>query len=99
MAKILGVTKLKAVEDDKLNIVNPFPNNFSKLKELADDKFEIEENSGRFFEIVENTVGNRPISSFPTMFSKDLHCRHLKTRACLGKGLKWRFDQVENTAG
>ena len=21
-----------------------------------------------------------------TMFSKDLHCRHVKTRVCLGKG-------------
>ena len=26
------------------------------------------------------------ISPFPTVFSKDLECRHLKTRACLGKG-------------
>ena len=22
----------------------------------------------------------------PTLFSKDLYCRHVKTRACLGKG-------------
>ena len=28
----------------------------------------------------------RAISPFPTMFSKDLYCRHMKTRACLGKG-------------
>ena len=26
------------------------------------------------------------ISPFPTVFSKDLHNRHVKTRACLGKG-------------
>ena len=26
------------------------------------------------------------ISPFPTTFSKDLYCRHVKTRACLGKG-------------
>ena len=26
------------------------------------------------------------ISPFPTVFSKDLYCRHVKTRACLGKG-------------
>ena len=26
------------------------------------------------------------ISSFPTVFSKDLNCRHVKIRACLGKG-------------
>ena len=28
----------------------------------------------------------RAISPFPTVFSKDLYCRHIKTRACLGKG-------------
>ena len=28
----------------------------------------------------------RAISPFPTVFSKDLYCRHPKTRACLGKG-------------
>ena len=27
----------------------------------------------------------RVISSLLTMFSKDLHCRQVKTRACLGK--------------
>ena len=26
------------------------------------------------------------ISPFTTVFSKGLHCRHIKTRACLGKG-------------
>ena len=29
---------------------------------------------------------SRAISPFPTVFSKDLYCRHVKTRACLGKG-------------
>ena len=29
----------------------------------------------------------RAISSFPTVFSKDFYCRHVKTRVCLGKGL------------
>ena len=28
----------------------------------------------------------RAISLFPTVFSKGLFCRHVKTRACLGKG-------------
>ena len=28
----------------------------------------------------------RAISPFPAAFSKDLYCRHVKTRACLGKG-------------
>ena len=26
------------------------------------------------------------IFSFPTLFSKDMNCRHIKTRACLGQG-------------
>ena len=28
----------------------------------------------------------RAISPFPTVFLKDLYCRHVKTRACMGKG-------------
>ena len=28
----------------------------------------------------------RAISPFPTVFSKDLYCRHVKTRAFFGKG-------------
>ena len=28
----------------------------------------------------------RAVSPFPTVFSKDLYCRHVKTRAGLGKG-------------
>ena len=41
---------------------------------------------------IENTVGKRrncslrAISPFPTVFSKDLKYRQIKTRACLGKG-------------
>ena len=40
---------------------------------------------------VENTVGKGEIARyeqfplFPTVFSKDLNCRHVKPRACLGK--------------
>ena len=41
-------------------------------------------------EWVENTVGKgeiaQAISSFPTVFTTDLYCRQVKTRACLGKG-------------
>ena len=29
----------------------------------------------------------RAISPFPTVFSKALYCRHVKTRACLGQAL------------
>ena len=30
--------------------------------------------------------GEIAISSFPTVFSKELYCRHIKPKACLGKG-------------
>ena len=76
--------------------INPFPNDkfldSSKLKEFADDNFNVVENKRKLFKQVENTVGKkgncslRAISPFSTVFSKDLHCRHVKTRAGLGKG-------------
>ena len=42
----------------------------------------------KFFNWVENTVGEGEIaiSPVPTLFSKNLPCRRVKTRACLGKG-------------
>ena len=64
----------------------------SKLVEFADDNFKLDENGGKFSKKVQNTVGKgkncslRAISPFPTVFSKDLYCGHLKTMACLGKG-------------
>ena len=32
------------------------------------------------------------ISPFFIVFSKDLYCRHIKARACFGKGLMMKFD-------
>ena len=63
----------------------------SKLKEFADNSFEFDENGREFSKMVENNVGKKrncllqAISPIPTTFSKDLYCRHVKTRACLGK--------------
>ena len=50
-----------------------------------------------FSKQVENTVGKgrncsiHAIPPFPAVFPKDLYCRHVKTRACLGK------DYIEHT--
>ena len=50
---------------------------FSKLKELANDNFKLDENSGKFSEKVENAVGKRKIACyeqfffFPQCFQKD----------------------------
>ena len=63
-----------------------------KLKKLADNNFKLNENARKFSKQAENTVGKgeiahyEQISPFPTVFSKDLYCRHVKIRACLGKG-------------
>ena len=64
----------------------------SKLKELEDDNFKLDENGIEFTIRVENKVGKgeiapkRAISPFLIAFSKGFYCRHVKTRACLGKG-------------
>ena len=58
----------------------------SKLREFADDNFKFDENGRKLSEQVENTVGKGEISPFPTVFSSEMYCRHVKARACLGKG-------------
>ena len=63
----------------------------SKLKKFADDNFKFYENGRDFSKMVENTVGKGEIARhqqflFPTVFSKDLNCKHVKTKACFGKG-------------
>ena len=74
--------------------LNPSPHkkvlDSSKLKEFADNNFKFVENDRKFSKRIENTgkrrnCSLRAISPFPTVFSKDLYCRHVKTRACLGK--------------
>ena len=63
----------------------------SKLKEFANHKFECDENGRKFFKQVENTARKGEIACneqfllFLQCF-QELYCRHVKTRACLGKG-------------
>ena len=64
----------------------------SKLKEFANNNFKFDENGREFSKQVKNTVGKgkiacyEQISPFPTVFSKELYCKHVKNRVCLGKG-------------
>ena len=77
---------------------NPFPNNkfktLPKLKGLADDNFKFDESGIKLSKWLENTEGKGEIARyeqflfFLTVFSKDLSCKHVKTRACLGKGYR-----------
>ena len=55
----------------------------SKLKRFADNRFRFDENGRKFYNRVENTMGKGEIaiSTFPTVFSKDLYCRHVWERA------------------
>ena len=56
----------------------------SKLRDFADDNSRFDENDRKFSKRVENTVGKGKIVC-PTVFSKDFYCRHVNTKACLGK--------------
>ena len=64
----------------------------SKLKDLADTNFKFNENGLRVLHTGRKHCGKKrncllqAISPFYIVFSKALHCRHVKTRACLGKG-------------
>ena len=50
---------------------------------------------------VENTEGKGEIARyeqfllFPTVFSKDLHCRHVKTKAYCGKCKTNKFQSIK----
>ena len=85
-----------------ITIFNPFPNYKFYLKEFANDNLKFGENGRKFSKRVENTVGNGEIGSllaispFPILFSKDLYCRHVITRACLGKGYHTIFTVWQN---
>ena len=67
-------------------IINPFPKgqilDSSKLKELADDNFKLDENGGKFSNMVENTRYEE-FFLFPQCFQKFLKAsfpRSLKVR-------------------
>ena len=73
-----------------IDFINTFPNDkfSSKLKGFADDLFNFDENGRKFSKRVEITVGKGKLLAppLPIVFSKDLYCRHVKSRACMGKG-------------
>ena len=52
----------------------------------------VNDNGKKFSKRVENNVGKGEIARyeqfllFTHFFSKNLYCKHVKTRACLGKG-------------
>ena len=76
--------------------INPLPNDnffdWSKLKELADNKIDVTENLKFVFGRAENIVGKRKkcwlpaFSPFPTVFSKGFFPGVVKSQDCVVKG-------------
>ena len=63
----------------------------SKLKQFADNNCKFDKTGIKSIQMGRKRCGKRrncsirAISPFPTVFSSDMYCRHVKTRACLGK--------------
>ena len=81
-----NITDLNDVTLAKRQILDP-----SKLKEFSDNSSKFGEKGKKLSKRVENTVGKGEISHYEQfllfpVFSKDLYCRQVKTRGCLGKG-------------
>ena len=80
----------------------PFPKlqilESSKLKEFADDNFKFDEDDRKFSKQITKHCGKRrncllqAISPFPTVFSKDLYCRHVWERVTVH--LKWKISTI-----
>ena len=94
--KSLAMFRDRLLQSRQRMSFNSFPNDKflvnSKLKEFADDKFKFDEKWQKLFQMVRKhcekrrNCSLRAISPFPTVFSKELYYRHVKTRACLGTG-------------
>ena len=62
-----------------------------QTKRVCRRQFNCKEDCRNLLKMVENTVGKGEIAHYEQfllfpVFSKALDCRHIKTRACLGKG-------------
>ena len=60
-----------------------------KLKKIAGDNVKFNGNGRKFSQPIENTMGKGEIARYEQFLlypQGDFYCRHVKTRACLGKG-------------
>ena len=92
-AKVTGPTPLHRVMQNSHLLITLTDSQMTifLLFQTADKNFRFDENGRKFSKKVENTEGKGEISSYKhfllfQQFQKDLYCRHIKTRACLGKG-------------
>ena len=46
------------------------------MKEITEENLKFDENCGKLFRMIENTVGKRAVTPFPTVLSKGRYCRH-----------------------
>ena len=66
----------------------------SKLKEFSDNNFKFDKMAESSPKRPKCFLGKGEIARYEQfllflVFSKDLYCRHVKTRACLGNGLRY----------
>ena len=71
-----------------------------QIQRVYMQQFQINENGRKFSEQVESTVGKGDIAPYEQFLlfpqcSKDLYSRHVKTRACKGKGSSPQMDFCE----
>ena len=65
-------------------------NDIQTMKEFSDDNLKFDENGRKLSKWIENTVGGE-ITHYELFlllsrcFQKTCNCKHVKTRACLGK--------------
>ena len=90
-----GHTPGSITDLNDMTLAKPFPKRQildpSKLKEFSDENSKFDEKGKKLSKRVGNTVGKREIAHYEQfllfpVFSKDLYCRQVKTRGCLGKG-------------
>ena len=81
----------KVSADDNLTLSETTHFRLFQTERVCRRQFQVYKKGREFSRRVENTVGKGEIARYEQfilfpVFSKDLYCRHVKTRACFGKG-------------
>ena len=75
---------MKKLEEMRIGIATINDASSVAFLNFAHNNFKLDENGGEFSKWVENTMGAKEIAFSHGVF-KYLYCRHVETRACLGK--------------
>ena len=87
--QIFRLVQTESITDDKINVIEKLKFCLERVENIVGKG----ENGGEFFKKGRKHCGKRKncllraISPVPTVFSKDLYCRHIKNQGFFGKGL------------